>query len=209
MALGLSEERLASFGVSRESYPALQIYVELLLQWQTHINLIGSSTVADVWERHIADSLQLLPLMREANPSLADLGSGAGLPGLVISIAAGTPAELYESNGKKAAFLREAIRLTKADARVHHIRIESLTATPPLHMPTYVVARALAPLATLLAWAMPFLDQGAIGLFHKGQHLEGELTEATKYRKIEISRHPSQTERGAAILEVRTLRHDS
>jgi 16S rRNA (guanine527-N7)-methyltransferase len=205
MAPGLSAERLASFGVSRESYPALETYVRLLLEWQTRINLIGPSTVADVWERHIADSLQLLPLMREANPSLADLGSGAGLPGLVLSIAAGIPAALYESNSKKAAFLREAIRQTGSTAIVHQLRIESLSTAPALKIPAYVVARALAPLPLLLDWAQPFLKKGAIGLFHKGQHLDDELTETTKCWNVQIIRHPSQIERGGAILEVRTL----
>ena len=126
----------------------------------------------------------------------------AGIPGLVLAIAAGLEAHLYESNGKKAAFLREAARQTRTKAHVHAVRLETLRNEPDLPKVDCVVARALAPLPLLLDYAEPFLAQGAIGLFHKGQDVDAELTEATKYWKIRMTKHASQCDSRGVILEI-------
>jgi 16S rRNA (guanine527-N7)-methyltransferase len=119
MAQYIPDDVLARLNVSRESIAQIETYVELLLTWQAKINLIGPSTIEDVWRRHILDTLQLLPLMHGKTEAVADLGSGAGIPGLVLALGGNLRAELYESNGKKVAFLREAIRQTKTNAVVH------------------------------------------------------------------------------------------
>ena len=194
---------LAPFGVSRESFERLRQYVELLLSWQQRINLIGPSTVDTIWERHILDSVQLLPLFSESPKTIAELGSGAGLPGLVVAIAGNYEAHLYESNGKKAAFLREAIRLTGARAHVHVVRLETLASIKVLPVVDFVVARALAPLPLLLDFAEPFLTKGARALFHKGQDVDIELTAATKYWKLNFSKHTSICDSRGVILEIK------
>jgi 16S rRNA (guanine527-N7)-methyltransferase len=194
---------LRPYDVSRESCQRLEAYVDLLLTWQKRINLIGPSTAEQVWTRHILDAVQLLPLFPPGRLALADLGSGAGIPGLVLAIAGGHEAHLYESNGKKAAFLGQAIRTTGANARVHQVRLEDLPGHPGLPGVGVVTARALAPLPLLLDYAEPFLDAGAIGLFHKGQDVDNELTEATKYWKLQVKKHPSITDSRGVILEVR------
>jgi 16S rRNA (guanine527-N7)-methyltransferase len=193
---------LDRLNVSRESGARIELYVELLLSWQKRINLIGPTTVQIVWERHILDSLQLLPLLPPHAERIADLGSGAGIPGLVIAIAAGLEAHLYESNGKKASFLREAARQTGTKAFIHMVRIETLPNEPNLPRVDCVVARALAPLPLLLDYAEPFLSRGAIGLFHKGQDVDAELTQATKYWKMKVSKHASLCDSRGVILEV-------
>ena len=193
---------LDRFGVSRETGERLETYVNLLLTWQQRINLIGPATVTSVWERHILDSLQLMPLLPEGTETIAELGSGAGIPGLVISIAAGLSAHLYESNGKKAAFLREAARQTQTRAQVHMVRLETLKSARDVPKVQCVVARALAPLPLLLDYAEPFLARGAVGLFHKGQDVDAELIEAAKCWKMEYSKHPSQCDRRGVILEI-------
>ncbi len=123
------EAALALVAVSRETLARLDRFVATLLTWQARINLIASATVSTVWTRHVADSLQLVPLAPQARIWL-DLGSGGGFPGIVISCAlAETPGaciHLIESNGKKAAFLREAVRITGAPAIVHPARIEQM-----------------------------------------------------------------------------------
>jgi 16S rRNA (guanine527-N7)-methyltransferase len=206
----LSLEWQEKLGVSRESMAKLETYVRLLLEWQQKVNLIGSSTIQDIWHRHILDSLQLAPLMRnESNRSVADLGSGAGLPGLVLAIESNRSVDLYESNNKKAAFLREAIRQTGATARVHTLRLEQLESTLPQHIPAYTVARAVAPLPTLLTWAAPLLTRGSAGFFHKGQDVDAELIEAAKSWKMTAKKHPSITEPKGVILEIRDLSDDS
>ncbi|WP_421693019.1 16S rRNA (guanine(527)-N(7))-methyltransferase RsmG [Aestuariivirga sp.] len=192
---------LAEYSVSRESRVKIKTYVALLLNWQRRINLIGPTTVASIWDRHILDSLQLLPLLPPGTRHIAELGSGAGIPGLVIAMAANLEAHLYESNAKKAAFLREAARQTETRASVHTVRLETLRDNPAVPIVQCVVARALAPLPLLLEYAEPFLSHGAIGLFHKGQDVDVELTAATKCWNMKFKKHVSQCDSRGVILE--------
>lgn len=191
-----------TFDVSRETRTRIETYVDLLLSWQRRINLIGPATAGAIWQRHIADSLQLLPLLPPKTKAIAELGSGAGIPGLVLAIAAGLDAHLYESNGKKAAFLREAARQTCTRATVHMVRLETLGNAPSIPEVQCVVARALAPLSLLLDYAEPFLSRGAVGLFHKGQDVDAELNEAAKSWKIRYRKHPSRCDPRGVILEI-------
>ena len=195
---------LALVSVSRETLARLDRFVPTLLTWQRRINLIAALTLGEIWTRHIADSLQLLPLAPAARVWL-DLGSGGGFPGLVIACAlAETPGarvHLVESNGKKAAFLREAIRVTDAPAIVHQARIEQME-TKLDESIEVVTARALAPLAHLLGLAEPWLKRGAKALFPKGQDVGAELTEASKYWSIAAVLVPSKTDPNARIVQV-------
>ena len=178
-----------------------------MIAWQKHTNLIARSTIPVIWTRHIADSLQLLDLAPHAKV-WADLGSGAGFPGIVIACALadteGAKVHLVESIGKKATFLREAVQVTGAPAVVHALRIEDFVDNAPESIDV-VTARALAPLPKLLALAYPLLKKGALGLFPKGQDVASELTEAAKYWKIEHSLIRSRTDEKAQILVVRHL----
>ncbi|MBI2718567.1 MAG: 16S rRNA (guanine(527)-N(7))-methyltransferase RsmG [Rhizobiales bacterium] len=194
------------FDVSRESLDRLDRYVSLLQIWQGSFNLIGRSTEEEIWSRHVADALQLLHLISPETRDVADLGSGGGLPGLVLAIATDWHVDLYESNGKKCAFLREVIRQIGAKATVHATRVESLGKGVSIPSVQVVTARALAPLPKLLDYAEPFLSSGAVGYFHKGQDVDAELTEATKYWKLRFVKHPSLTDSKGVILEVREAR---
>jgi 16S rRNA (guanine527-N7)-methyltransferase len=201
------QHALALTSVSRETSARLDRFIELLLAWQKHTNLIARSTIPVVWTRHVADSLQLLDCARDAKV-WADLGSGAGFPGIVVACALadteGTKVHLVESIGKKAMFLREAVQVTGAPAVVHPMRIEDFVDNAPESIDV-VTARALAPLPRLLALAYPLLEKGALGLFPKGQDVASELTEAAKYWKIEHSLIRSRTGEKAQILVVRQL----
>ena len=199
---------LALFPVSRETETQLDTYVEVFLRWQNKLNLVASSTLHELWTRHIADSLQLLPLVPEARVWV-DLGSGGGFPGIPIACAlAGQPGakvHLIESNGKKAAFLREAVRATGAPAVVHQERAEKFgeSCTETVHA---VTARALAPLKILCDQAFPLISRGAVGLFPKGQDIDAELTDAAKYWRLEASKVPSKTSPESSIVVIRTLK---
>jgi 16S rRNA (guanine527-N7)-methyltransferase len=201
------DRALALTPVSRETLARLDLFVATLLDWRRRLNLIAPSTVPKLWTRHVADSLQLLALAPQARV-WADLGSGAGFPGLVLACAlADTPAtcvHLVESNGKKAAFLREAVRVTGAPAVVHAVRIEDFAKKAPEAI-QIVTARALAPLRGLLAAAYPLLKRGAEGLFPKGQDVDAELTEAAKCWTIQASLATSRTDPKARIVVVRGL----
>ena len=227
-SVGLSEDRekaLAMFDVSRETIARLDRFVELLLTWQRRINLISPSTIPSLWTRHIADSLQLFQWV-ETHPAgdelrvdhlrgdsreeavWIDLGSGGGFPGLVIACALadvpGAQIHLVESNSKKAAFLREAVRETKVPAIVHAGRIETLV--PVLGAAAdYVTARAVAALPDLFELIAPFLKKGAKALLLKGQDLDIELTKATKHWNIEADSVPSKTSKTGRILIVHAL----
>jgi 16S rRNA (guanine527-N7)-methyltransferase len=198
---------LALFPVSRETEKRLDTYVKVFLLWQSKLNLVASSTLHELWTRHIVDSLQLLPLVPEARVWV-DLGSGGGFPGIPIACALagqhGVKVHLIESNGKKVAFLREAVRATEAPAVVHQERAEKFgeSCAETVHA---VTARALAPLKILCDQAFPLISRGAIGLFPKGQDIDAELTDAAKYWRLEASRVPSKTSPESSIIVIRSL----
>ena len=190
--------------VSRETEERLDRYVALLLEWQSKTNLIAPSTLASVWTRHIADSLQLLDLAPSGKIWI-DLGSGGGFPGIVLAcVLANQPdalVHLVERNAKKAAFLREALRVTGGRGAVHLSEIENyVDSNPPAA--DYITARALAPLNVLLGLAVPLIARGAKALFLKGQDVEAELTEATKYWNVRSKLHPSRTNMDSRVVEI-------
>jgi len=195
---------LALIPVSRETEDRLVAIVALLEKWQRTINLVAPATLPTIWTRHIADSLQLVPLAGDA-ARWVDLGSGGGFPGLVVAAALAERPDadvtLIESDTRKAAFLREAARIAELPATVLPARIEQ--AAPKIAAGVEIVsARALAPLPKLLALAHPLLAQGARGLFLKGQDVDNELTEASKSWRFKASVIPSRTDKGGRILIV-------
>jgi 16S rRNA (guanine527-N7)-methyltransferase len=195
---------LALTPVSPETEARLDRYVELLLTWQAKTNLVAPSTLPNIWTRHISDSLQLLDLAPSAKVWV-DFGSGGGFPGVVLACAlADTPGakvHLVERNAKKAAFLREAIRVTGAIATVHLAEIGD--SVERIDRPVdCITARALAPLHQLIGFAEPLMGDGAKALFLKGQDVESELTEATKYWNIEPRLHSSRTGGHGWIVEL-------
>src|SRR5262245_19390721 len=193
--------------VSRETRERLDRFVALLLVWQRTVNLIAPSTVPHLWTRHVADSLQLLGRARDARVWMG-LGSGGGFPGLAIAcVPAATPGaavHLVESNGKKAAFLREATRIAPAPAVIHNLRIEKFVDSFD-NSAQVVTARALAPLKTLLGQCFPLLAAGAQGVFPKGQDVDAELTEAAEYWNINHTLAPSRIDPNGRIVIVHAL----
>lgn len=193
--------------VSRETEVKLDRYVDLLAAWQAKTNLIAPSTLPQLWTRHISDSLQLLDLAPNARQWL-DFGSGGGFPGVVLACAMaqhpGASVQLVERIAKKAAFLREALRVTGAPGSVVLADIGDYVDS--LQAPVdCVTARAVAPLHMLLGYAAPLVQRGAKALFLKGQDVEAELTEATKYWNIEPLLHPSRTGGHGWIVELNQI----
>jgi 16S rRNA (guanine527-N7)-methyltransferase len=190
--------------VSRETEARLDRYVELLLEWQAKTNLVAPSTLPNLWTRHVSDSLQLLNFAPGAKVWV-DLGSGGGFPGVVLACAlADTPkaqVHLVERNAKKAAFLRQALRITASPGAVHLYDIKESVdrITGPIDC---VTARAVAPLHQLIGFAEPLVGKGAKALFLKGQDVEAELTEATKYWSITPQLHSSRTGGHGWIVEL-------
>jgi 16S rRNA (guanine527-N7)-methyltransferase len=190
--------------VSRETESRLDHYLDLLRTWQAKTNLVAPSTLPHLWTRHVSDSLQLLTLAPSAK-SWVDLGSGGGFPGVVLACALseipGAMVHLVERNAKKAAFLREALRVTGAPGMVHLDDIGDIVEriAEPVDC---VTARAVAPLHQLIGFAEPLVRRGARALFLKGQDVEAELTEATKCWNIMAHLHSSVTGGQGWIVEL-------
>lgn len=201
----------SGFAVSRETAGRLERVIELLRRWQATTQLVAPSTLADIWRRHVADSLQLAALA-PLDAVWCDIGSGGGFPGLVIAAAmrdrtlapAGTGhIHLVEAKSRKAAFLREASRAAELPVTVHAARAEQ--ALPSLLPVGVVTARALAPLEALCALVAPAVDKGAIALLPKGRDMDRELTEATRCWSIDADRIRSRIDPSSTILRVRRL----
>lgn len=193
------DEAGALLGVSRETLERLAIHIDLLQRWQARINLVGRSTLEDPWRRHVLDSGQLFRLCPTPCHVGVDLGSGAGFPGLVLAIMGIPEMHLIESDQKKAAFLREAARLTRTTIHVHAQRIE---AASPITA-DLVTARALAPLANLIDLAARFVGSSGICIFPKGRDVEKELTDSIRSRMIDSEHVPSQSDPSGVILRFR------
>lgn len=190
-------EFVALTGVSRETRERLAAYVALLAKWNARINLVGPATLPDVWRRHILDSAQIHRQVANA-ATLVDLGSGAGLPGLILAILGGPEVHLIESDARKCAFLHEAARVTGTVVAIHNKRIE---AAPRIEADV-VTARALAPLAQLLDHAVRFLKPAGKCVFLKGARQADELTEARKTWHMSVTERPSLSDPSGVILEV-------
>ena len=200
------------FDVSRESLNQLDIFADLLKKWQKSINLVGPKEIERLWSRHIADGLQLAQAVPSHVHSIADLGSGSGIPGIIISIALqarGVKMHLVESNGKKAAFMRDVIRKTGIEAKVHCSRIEDVYAQPWVQEIDLVTARALAPLPLLVKLTVPFVENGGEMLFLKGEAVDSELTETSKYWNMKHVLLPSRTNVAGCILSIKEVCHVS
>ena len=198
-----------TYNVSRETLTKLMAYQALLGKWQQSVNLVGPNTLAHFWQRHAADSAQILRHAPDTARVWLDLGSGGGLPGLVLAImlAEKTPEahmHFIESDRKKAGFLRAVIADIGLQATVHHARIEAVSeAMPPALAQTDVItARALAPLPELLRLLVPFCNSSTVALVHKGRNWQEELTASEQYWKLKLSAQVSDTDAAARILEI-------
>jgi 16S rRNA (guanine527-N7)-methyltransferase len=220
----------AVFDVSRETLARLETYETLLRQWQKAVNLVAARSLEAVWQRHFADSAQLVALAPAAR-SWLDLGSGAGFPGLVVAIllAEGTRARpptsppcpgepvgptpvpqsgrvtLIESDSRKAAFLGVVARQTGIAVDILSIRIETCATQSRVAPPDVVTARALAPLDKLLSLAAPFLSPRTVGLFPKGREAAKEVETARQAWTFTSELIPSSTDAEAHIVRVSTL----
>lgn len=183
-------------GVSRETCKKLEEYVSLLLAWQKKINLVSRETIDNVWLRHIWDSAQLSLSVIEKNYSIIDLGSGAGLPGVVLSILGYSNLTLVESNSKKTAFLKTVKRKLGLDYQVAECRIEELGEIQA----DVVISRALASLNLLLSYSFNFLTQETQFVFLKGKDYQREIAEAQKNWSFQVDSKQSITSAEGRVL---------
>jgi 16S rRNA (guanine527-N7)-methyltransferase len=201
--------------VSRETLDRLKVYADLLLKWQKAINLVSKKTLPDLWQRHMLDSAQLFDIAQSiiseqgadarhlSECSWLDLGSGAGFPGLVLSIMGVGQMHLVESDARKCTFMREVARETGANVIFHTCRIEKLPEQKdnPGQV-DFISARALAKTDKLLEWATPFRSQNTVCLFPKGQDVDFELEHLLESDDSIIIKWPSRTQDQSVVLQV-------
>jgi 16S rRNA (guanine527-N7)-methyltransferase len=189
-----------TFDVSRETMVALGRYAALLIRWQRRINLVAESTIADLWWRHFADSAQLAALMPGDARVIADVGSGAGFPGLVIALMRPMfHVKLIESNAKKAAFLRAVVaRAGARNVAIRRERVECITGWTA----DVIVARACAPLPRLLALTDSIRRPDTVCRFLKGADAQVELTAAEEGWKMAAETTPSLTSPDSVIVKL-------
>ena len=196
-------ELLPGLDVSRETISALEEYAALLAKWSSKINLVSKSDRKQLWDRHIMDSVQIIQNIGDTFENWVDLGSGGGLPGLVVSILSRElcPARkmiLIESDQRKVVFLRTAIRHLNLSATVDSRRIEE-------HQNNeygVVSARALAPLEKLISYSDPLVAKDGYCLFMKGRSWEKEVSNAQKEWKFHLEAIKSKTSEQAVILKI-------
>lgn len=188
--------------VSRETLAKLDIYHSLLLKWQPKINLVSGKTLNESWSRHFLDSAQLFSLLSYPEKSIFDIGSGAGFPGLVLSVMGASQINLVESDGRKCVFLSEVIRQTNSTAKIHNCRIESL---PPETKTAAITSRACASLDMLLDFSAPLLAEDGECLFLKGRGVEQEIEEAERNWMFHVKQHPSTVDEEGCVLRITNL----
>lgn len=176
----------------------IETYIAALTKWQRAINLVGTKTLNDPWRRHILDSAQLVPLLPalSEHDRIVDLGSGAGLPGVILAIMTGKQVEMIESDQRKCTFIREAARMTDTPVLVHTGRIEEVLPQKA----AVVTARALAPLERLLPWVHRHLAVGGKSLLLKGAEADEELTLSEKKWTISVGRKQSLSDASGTVL---------
>ena len=199
-----AEDFATATAVSRETLNRLQVYAEMLAACPH--NLVSKASLAEVWHRHFLDSAQLAPLIPETAATLADLGSGAGFPGLVLAILRPKlRVSLFEATRKKAEFLQAVASRLGLKVAVCNQRIEA-TAKQRFDV---ITARAFAPLPELLAYAQKLAGPQTICLFLKGQSHSDELTEAARGWNMHLRKHVSLTHPLGVVLEIRNLTYVS
>jgi 16S rRNA (guanine527-N7)-methyltransferase len=193
-------------GVSRETLERLNAYLDVLDDWRERINLIGPGEGRHLWRRHVLDSLQLLEQIFPDDKLVADLGSGAGFPGLVLACALaerpGAFVTLVEKSVRKSEFLVAAIDQVGLQARVLNVRLEEA----PREKFDVVTARALAPLPKLLGFAQAWLKPSGKALLMKGRDTAAELAEAREAWTFDLSTLESRSSPEGRVLKVSSLR---
>ncbi len=196
------EDIIKKFNIDDPKAKLLEKYI-LELKNTNHIhNLVGKSTLSKVWDRHIADSIQITPLIRSKNASILDMGTGGGLPGLILSIMGYKNVTLVDSKKKKIDFLKKTIKKLGLKTKTINSRLERLKIAPF----RYVTSRALAPLSQLLNYSLFFSNRNTTLVFLKGRNVNSEINEAKKNFIFIYKKYKSQSEGEGFVLKIKDLK---
>lgn len=205
MTVRTREDFQARTGASGQRMAELDRFLEMLTETNAVMNLVGPDTLPDFWSRHAWDSAQLLETVPEAR-TWADLGAGAGFPGLILAILLKDSPDahiwLIDSLGKRCRFLSAVVETLELPATVIHGRAEDQRDIAV----DVVTARAVAPMERLLGYAQPYMERGAQAVFLKGERAEEELREARKSWQFSSDLRPSQSDPRGRIVHIGSVR---
>ena len=196
------EEIIKRFLVKKNQEILIEKYLELLIEYNSHTNLVGKSTLFQPWNSHVLDSLQIISFIKNKNNSILDMGTGAGLPGIILNIFGCKKVTLVDSNGKKIKFLKHInaemslgirLLLTRLE-KVKNLKFDILT------------SRALANLDKLFTYSQKFLKKNTVLIFLKGKTVNEEIDFAEKKWKFNYSKHQSISDKRGVVLNISNLK---
>ena len=196
------EEIIKKFNINSHQEKLLDTYIFNLKKYNKQTNLVGSSTLVDPWNRHILDCLQILPKLNNYNCSILDMGTGAGLPGLLLSIMGCQNVTLVDSNNKKIKFLEKTKEEMNLKVKIVLDRLEN----EKNEKYDIIISRALANLSKLFTYSHNYLKKNTVLIFLKGKTVNDEILDATKIWKFEYQKHTSLSDRGGSLLVIRNLK---
>lgn len=195
-------EIVSSFNLSKSQVEKIDFFINSIIDYNTHTNLIGKSTIESIWDRHVLDCLQLAKYINNRNLKILDIGTGAGLPGVLLSIIGYKKVLMIESVRKKTNFVKKIITKLSLPAKILNKRIEK----PPISKHDVIVSRALAPLLKLLTYARMYSNKNTTSLFLKGRNVSSEIDIAMKVFCFDFKKNQSLSYGDGCILQINNIK---
>jgi len=195
-------EVVSYFNLNNKEVDQIEHFIKSIIDFNKHTNIIGKSTIENFWDRHVLDCLQLISFMKNKNSKIVDLGTGAGLPGVLFSIAGYQNVLMIESIKKKCDFVRKIIKELSLPAKIQNKRIE----TTKTYNKDIIVSRALAPLSKLLSYALMHSHKNSTLLFLKGRNVNKEIENAMKFFLFDIIKIKSLSVGDGCVIKIKNLK---
>jgi 16S rRNA (guanine(527)-N(7))-methyltransferase RsmG len=189
---------IKKYNLSRRQIDLIDSYIMKLTKSNQIHNLVGPSTIDVAWDRHINDSLQLSQFILKKNVSIIDLGTGAGLPGVILHIFGYSNILLIDSKMKKIKFIKEFANEQSLEIKTICTRVEKIKNQKF----DFIICRAFAPLLKLLDYSRFFTKKNTSLLFLKGRSVKKEIQDAKKSFSFEYDLYPSQSEGDGHVLKI-------
>ena len=196
------DEIIKKFNINSNQEKLLNTYIFNLKKYNKHTNLVGNSTLEDPWKRHVLDCLQILPTLNNYNHSILDMGTGAGFPGLILSIMGCKNVTLVDSNNKKIKFLEKTKKEMNLKVKLVLDRVEN----EKNKKYDIITSRAFANLSKLFTYSHNFLKKNTVLIFLKGKTVNDEIIDATKIWKFKYKKHVSLSDARGSLLVIRNLK---
>jgi len=194
---------ISEFALNKKQVDKIDSYLSSIIKYNKHTNLVGKSTIDNIWDRHVLDCLQLTKHINNKKFKILDLGTGAGLPGVLLSIVGYQKVLMVDSVKKKTDFVRKIIKELSLTAKIQNKRIEK----SPTSQHDIIVSRALAPLIKLLSYARMYSNKNTTSLFLKGRNANSEINIATKAYFFQFEKIKSLSSNDGCILKINNIKN--